>query len=35
MMAAILVLMVIGVALSLGVRALQSYLLRWQPGTAR
>lgn len=35
MMAAILVLMVVGVVLSLGVRALQTYLLRWQPGAAR
>jgi NitT/TauT family transport system permease protein len=35
MMAAILVLMVVGVALSMGVRALQLYLLRWQPTAAR
>ena len=35
MMAAILVLMVVGVALSFGVRVLQSYLLRWQPSGVR
>ena len=35
MMAAILVLMVVGVALSFAVRALQSYLLRWQPRNLR
>jgi NitT/TauT family transport system permease protein len=35
MMASILVLMVVGVALSFAVRALQSYLLRWQPRNVR
>lgn len=34
MMASILVLMVVGVILSFGVRALQTYLLRWQPKSA-
>jgi NitT/TauT family transport system permease protein len=35
MMAAILLLMVVGVVLSFGVRALQAYLLRWQPKMTR